>query len=69
MTVDRGDRGVYKGTSQRRYAMTPYTVTIYKSLAGRFCVRHPKGTIHSKDFASLSYARKFCKRQGWEVAA
>lgn len=32
-----------------------YVVTIYKSLAGRFCIRHPKGTIHSKDFASLSY--------------
>jgi hypothetical protein len=49
--------------------MTTYTVTIYKSLAGRFCIRHPKGTIHNKDFASLSYARKFCKRQGWKVEA
>lgn len=48
--------------------MTTYTVTIYKSLTGRFCIRHPKGTIHHKDFASLAYARKFCKRQGWTVA-
>lgn len=43
-----------------------YQVQIYKSLADRFCIRHPKGTIHYKDFASLAYAKIFCKRQGWQ---
>ena len=47
-----------------------YTVTIYKSLGGRFCIRHPLSKsgvhyIHNKDFASLAYAKVFCKRQGW----
>lgn len=42
-----------------------YTVSIYKSLAGRFCIKHPKGQVHHKDFASLAYAKVFCKRQGW----
>lgn len=45
----------------------PYIVTIYKSLTGRFCIRHPGGMSHSKHFASLAYARKFCKKHGWTV--
>ena len=48
--------------------MTAYTVTIYKSLTGRFCILHPKGTVHHKDFASRAYTRKFCKKAGWVVA-
>lgn len=46
-------------------AYVPYVVTIYKSLAGRFCIRHPGGMSHRKDFASLAYAKTFCKRHGW----
>lgn len=42
-----------------------YKVTIYKSLAGRWCIKHPSYRIHNKDFASLTYARVFCERQGW----
>lgn len=47
-----------------------YTVTIFKSLGNRWCIRHPMSKsgvhyIHSKDFASLTYAKVFCKRQGW----
>lgn len=45
-----------------------YRVSIYTSLTGRFCIRHPSGWSHRKHFASMSYARKFCKRQGWEIA-
>ena len=48
-----------------------YKVTIYKSLAGRFCIRHPMSKsgvhyIHNKDFASLSYAKQWCKKQEWQ---
>ena len=50
-----------------------YTVTIYKSLTGRFCIRHPlsKSGVHyiaHQHFASRDGARRFCKRQGWAVA-
>lgn len=44
-----------------------YQVIIYKSLGNRFCIRHPSGWCSPKDFASLAYAKVFCKRQGWNV--
>lgn len=43
-----------------------YTVTIFKNNAGRYGIMHPKGTIHHKDFASLSYAKMWCKKQEWD---
>jgi hypothetical protein len=43
-----------------------YKVTIYKSLGNRWCIKHPSYRIHNKDFASLAYAKVFCKRQGWQ---
>ena len=48
-----------------------YTVTIYQSIAGRWCIRHPMSKngvhyIHNKDFASFAYSKVFCKRQGWK---
>lgn len=43
-----------------------YKVTIYKSLTGRWCIKHPSYRIHNKDFASLAYTKKFCKRQDWQ---
>ena len=45
--------------------MTQYNVTIYQSLTGRWCIRHPSGHSHRKHFASLAYAKTFCKRHGW----
>jgi hypothetical protein len=42
-----------------------YKVTIYKSLGNRWCIKHPSYRIHNKDFASLAYAKVFCKRQDW----
>lgn len=43
-----------------------YKVTIFKNKSGRFGIKHPSYLIHYKDFASLAYAKQFCKRQGWQ---
>jgi hypothetical protein len=43
-----------------------YKVTIFKNMSGRWGIKHPSYRIHHKDFASLAYAKQWCKRQDWQ---
>jgi hypothetical protein len=52
----------------RKENARPYKVQIFKNCNKRWGIRHPSGIIHHKDFASLAYAKVFCKRQDWEIA-
>ena len=42
-----------------------YQVTIFKNMDGRWGIKHPSYRIHNKDFASLAYAKQWCKRREW----